>query len=197
MHVFPAIIDSDGRKGCALSHRAVATIAHKSNPDDYALVFEDDALPAAAPDPQAVSNVISAIKSRQFDVLWLGGLPHWSHQKTAYPTIYAGSAWTTHALVLGPRAQAWLAAHEYAGAPIDVDLADECRKTLRGAWVHPSLFEQARSPSNVRRSVVSRTDLFGELLFQATPAWKSLVVHQRAVFAVCLFAVLLALLTQN
>lgn len=160
------------------------------------LVFEDDALPAAALDPQAVSNVISAVRSNQFDVLWLGGLPHWNWHATPWPTIRAGSAWTTHAMILGPRAQAWLAAHEYAGAPIDVDLAAECRRTLRGAWVHPSLFEQARGPSNVRRSRLSRTDVFGEALVLATPVWKAFVVHQTAVLAFALLCIVAALLCQ-
>lgn len=186
-HLWPATIHEDGRQGCAASHKALATTLKAQSA--YALILEDDAVPQQL-NAEALANVISAVKAKAFDVLWLGGLPFAKAQSTPWPSIRAGASWTTHAMIVSPTAQQWLSSFEWRGEPIDVELAEACAiGQLKGAWVYPSLFEQASTPSNVRRTAASRLDAFGSLLRAWTPMWRGAVYHQTS-----LLCLLLALL---
>ena len=192
VNLFPAIIMPDGRQGCAASHKALAQLLKTQNANGYHLILEDDAVPR----PTAYENlaeVYEAMDSNEFDILWLGNLPMPSSQNTRWHSIRRGSAWTTHAILVNQRALDFLATFEWKGTPIDVELA---QAPLRGAWVHPEVFAQARGPSNVRSTSFTRMDAFGELMQLYTPLWRKVVYHKTTL---CLFAaaLLLAFLIQH
>jgi len=188
VNIFPAIIDTDGRKGCAQSHIALAKLLLQKN-SPYVLVLEDDAIPTdQILNVQLLSDTAACLRSSKYDVVWLGGLPSWNSYITEWKSVREGPSWTTHAMILSRKALQWLAAFEYGGKPIDVELA---LAPLRMAWVWPSLMEQADTVSNIRRSALSQTGAFGSFLLWWTPTWRSLVFHKQ----ICLILVLTLLMT--
>lgn len=195
---FQAIMLQDGRQGCALSHKRVAeafsnTGHHSSMP--Y-LVFEDDILPTidALSNTQAYADLLQCINSSDFDVLYLGGLPLPLHTSTKYSSIRAGACIQTHAMLVFPKAAQWLAEHKYKGSPIDADLLYAAWKgEIKAGFLHPALFEQSNSKSDIRRSTISQTEWFGTLFTNVvSPIWRHAVVNETLyAFLVLLFIVCL------
>lgn len=181
---FEATMDANGRRGCALSHKALA----KSRSGVY-LVLEDDAVPTTHvfDDVVGFRDVLDAIKKEAFDVIYLGGLPMFRHVSTPWASLQGGSCWCTHAMVVGERGREWFAAHEFNETPIDVELASAA---LRFAWTRKEWFAQAPSASDVNRSTVTRSALFQTALTYIHPAWRTFVLHR---FVSCFLLVVLAL----
>jgi hypothetical protein len=192
---FDAImIPNDGRKGCALSHQRVAEFALSTKEGALKpyLVLEDDAMPTrTAYQAESMLHLLEAIDSKEFDILYLGGLPLLGHSPTAWSTIRKGSSLQTHAMIVFPAAAQWLSKFQYKGDPIDVELA---RANLRTGFLHPQLFDQYESHSDIRRAAISQTSFFSRLLVQyITPCWRHVVVHQLS-YALVVFAVVMRVL---
>jgi len=176
VNIFPAIVDKDGRRGCALSHIALSKLLLQLD-TEYVLVLEDDAVPTSnITNIQALSDTAAAVRSSQYDIVWLGGLPSWNSYLTQWKSVRAGPSWTTHAMLLNKKALQWLAGFEYGSVPIDVELA---KAPLRMAWIYPSLMEQADTQSNIRRTALSQTGAFGSFLLWWTPTWRGFVFYKQ------------------
>jgi len=189
INIFPAIIDKDGRKGCALSHIALAKLL-LTKTNNYALVLEDDAVPTDQTfNAQLMSDLIAAIKSNKFDIIWLGGLPSWNSYQTEWKSVREGPSWTTHAMIVNKKYMKWMAQFEYNNIPIDVELA---KAPLKMAWIYPSLMEQADTQSNVRRTALSQTGAFGSFLLWWTGIWRYLVFFKQF-FLVFILSILITI----
>ena len=178
----------NGAEGCVLSHRKVA-----SSLQPPFLVLEDDAVPTAAlRDAEAVFHAVQAVASGEFDVLYLGGLPSATFvSKTRFRGVLEGRCLATFAMVVGPRAAAFLRGASFGGVPIDTQLA---RSRLRTAFVHPPLFVMAATRSDIGKNDFNRSEKFASLLSTAAPVWRFVVVWQRELL-VLLLALLLVRLT--
>jgi hypothetical protein len=170
---FEAVMRPRGAEGCFLSHQAVA--AWLAGP--Y-LVLEDDALPTLAlHDTQHVFHVIQAMASRQFDVLYLGGLPAASRVKaTDFPGVLEGRCGATFAMVVSPRAAQFLRNGSYNNVAVDVQLVRA--KQLRTAFVHPPLFVMAETRSDIGKNSFNKSETFARVLSSVAPVWRSMVVWQ-------------------
>jgi hypothetical protein len=94
-------------------------------------------------------------------------------------------------MLVNQRALDFLSSFEWKGVPIDVELANA---PLRGAWVYPDLFTQARGPSNVRSNSITRLDAFGDFMHLYVWVWKRVVYHKKLI-AIFLISLLIALST--
>jgi hypothetical protein len=195
INIFPAIIDTDGRKGCALSHIALSKLLLQNvKSDKYALILEDDAVPTLhSSNAQLISDILLSIHDKKFDIIWLGGLPSWNSYFTEYKSIREGPSWTTHAMLVNRNYMQWMANFQYNGIPIDVELA---KAPLKMAWVYPSLLEQADTQSNIRRTVLSQTGAFGSFLLWWTVIWRCLVFHKQF-FLVFILSILISIYISN
>lgn len=188
LDTFEAIMRANGAEGCTLSHKSVA-----SKLQTPFLVLEDDALPTLAlQDTQHVFNVLQAIASKEFDILYLGGLPAAGRVlKTEFKGVLEGRCGATFAMIVFPRAAEFLQKHEWKGVPIDVELVRN--RTLRTAFVHPPLFVMAATRSDIGKNEFNRSEVFSRLLFFVAPVWRGLVVWQKELLALmCLLAVFCA-----
>ena len=191
VNLFPAIMMADGREGCAASHTQLAKLLKQQGADGYHLILEDDVVPRQIP-YENLAQLFEAMDSNQFDVIWLGNLPMPWSRNTQWHSIQSGSAWSTYAILVNQRALDFLSQFKWSGTPIDVELA---RAPLRGAWVHPEFFAQARGPSNVRSTALSRLDAFGDLMQLYMPVWRKVVYYKQAL-AILMIAVLVVVLLQ-
>jgi GR25 family glycosyltransferase involved in LPS biosynthesis len=95
-----------GMKGCFDSHIRVAKHALERGWNNV-LVFEDDFMPTTYLTPDAIDRCLDFVKkAKQWDVLYLGGMPCNSYTPcypSTFPHIYRASAnmYETHAYVMG------------------------------------------------------------------------------------------------
>lgn len=183
---FEAIMRTPGFEGCLLSHSGVAS--QMSAP--Y-LVLEDDALPTAAVhNVQAMFHVLEAIKSGEFDILYLGGLPAAGRvTPTQFPGIVEGRCLATYAMVVSEAAAQKLRKLKWRGTPVDVELVQDL--SLRTAFVHPPLFIMADTHSDIGNSAFTRSKAFSTLLSRVAPVWRFAIVYQREL-AFALFVLVVA-----
>ena len=164
-----ALIHTDGRKGCALSHQLVANTLEPPY-----IVLEDDAIPTTAcfTDVEALRDLQNI---KDFDILYLGGMPAFGHRPSAFPSIRKGKAWTTHALIVFPQGAKWFQDFSFEGTPIDVALA---RSNLRQGFLKQEWFVQASSISDVNQSAFTKSVFFTENLNVFRSVWRLVVLHQ-------------------
>jgi hypothetical protein len=160
---------ADGAEGCLLSHSKVAQLYEAPY-----VVLEDDAVPTAEANysTELVASVNQILKQK-YDLIYLGGLPVQA-SSTKYSGIYEGQCWTTYAMIVGPRAAAYLKTVRYTGIPIDVLLA---RQSFKCAIVDPQLFRQAITPSEIGKSRFTKSLFFSHVLHFIGPYWRYLVFH--------------------
>ena len=168
LDVFEAIMDKDGRRGCALSHAAVA---HRAAP--Y-LVLEDDAIPTlhALTDIQGVVDIQNALSS--YDIIYLGGWPLGNSSST-FLSLHGGACLCTHAMIVGERAARWLREFTFRGIPIDVALS---RAPLRFAWTHHEWFSQAQCASDVNGNTVTTSKFFMASMQVVSRVWRMVMLHR-------------------
>ncbi len=188
LQIFPALMNSDGVKGCFDSHVTLA----RTHPNPYYFVLEDDAVPTeySYSNVEGVSALEHALDSNVYDIIWLGGLPLPDFTLSRFQTtgLIEGKCLTTYAMYIGPRAREYMAKLEFLGKPIDVVLA---QSPLRTAYMNPPLFRQACTPSDIGKSSFTRGKVFASLLETVTPLWRTGVIFQNYILILCL--VLLAL----
>jgi hypothetical protein len=178
---FEAVMRANGAEGCVLSHKAVATQLQAPY-----LVLEDDALPTAAMrDIQHVVHVLQAVESNEFDIVYLGGLPAATRVlQTAVPGVLEGRCGATFAMVVFPRAAAFLQSMDFDGVPVDVQLVRA--KHLRVAFVHPPLFVMAATHSDIGKNEFNKSRVFAEWFARMSPIWRWLVVWQKELLGLVL-----------
>ena len=171
---FEAVMRPRGAEGCFLSHQAVA-----SQMQAPYLVLEDDALPTLAlHDTQLVFNVIRAISSMQFDIVYLGGLPAASRvTATEFDGVLEGRCGATFAMIVSARASDFLRQGAFNDTAVDVQLVRA--KHLRTAFVHPPLFVMAKTHSDIGKSAFTKSAAFAQVLSTVAPIWRWMVVWQR------------------
>ena len=188
LEVFPAIMNSNGAKGCFQSHVALAS---QINSPHY-FVLEDDAVPTqdAHTNIELIAELEQCIQQDKYDIIWLGGLPTPNTNFFRFKTsgLIDGMCLTTYAMYVGPKAKKLLSRLEYAGVPIDVVLS---KSKLKGAYANPPLFRQACTPSDIGKSEFTRGKLFAFLLEKCTPLWRFGVVYQNYLGVFILFYLLL------
>ena len=173
----------NGAEGCLLSHAQVA-----SRLTAPYVVLEDDAVPTESANTatEVVTAVQKCITDDLYDIIYLGGLPLES-SSTDLPGIYKGQCWTTYAMIVGPRAAAFLRKATYNGVPIDVQLA---RQNLRSAFVDPPLFRQAITYSEIGKSTFTKSVLFSHILGYATPVWRWTIINMNLVMALIILCMI-------
>ena len=181
VHHVEATMDVDGRRGCALSHKAVA----KAQSSVY-VVLEDDAIPTrhCFEDVQGFADVFDAVRREAFDIIYLGGLPMIGHTSTPWRSLQGGACWCTHAMIVGARGREWFAKHEFYGTPIDVELASV---PIRFGWTRNEWFTQAPSASDVNHTRITKSVVFQSMLATIRPAWRTVVLHR---FVSCALVIL-------
>jgi hypothetical protein len=90
-------------------------------------------------------------------------------------------------MYVGPKAKHLISKLKFTGIPIDVVLS---KLELRGAYVHPPLFRQANTPSDIGKSTFTRGKLFASLLEFAAPWWRWGVVYQNYILSLFLLLLL-------
>jgi hypothetical protein len=187
LHTFPALMNTDGVKGCFDSHVTLA----RTHPNPYYFVLEDDAVPTeySYSDVEGVSELEQAIDGNVYDIIWLGGLPLPDSSFRFKTTgLLEGKCLTTYAMYVGPKAREYLAQLEFSGKPIDVVLS---QSPLRTAYLNPPLFRQACTPSDIGKSNFTRGKVFASLLETITPFWRSVVIYRTYIFLIILLVSLL------
>ena len=176
IELFEAILDKDGRKGCALSHSAVA---HLTPP--Y-LVLEDDAVPTihALTDVQGLVD----LRNAEYDIIYLGGWPL-GNRSSKFLSLREGPCLCTHAMIVGEKGAKWLREFKFAGTPIDVALA---RAPLRFAWTRNEWFSQAESASDVNGSVLTRSKVFTKFMQLVSRCWRFVMLHRLVTVLLLLIA---------
>ena len=185
IELFEAIMDKDGRKGCALSHSAVARHA-----TPY-LVLEDDAVPTlhALTDIQGLVDIRDALKS--YDIIYLGGWPL-ANRSSKFLTLQEGACLCTHAMIVGERAAIWLRNFKFSKTPIDVALA---RAPLKFAWTRHEWFSQAQSASDVNGSALTKSKIFMASMQLVSTAWRFVMLHRLVCFLAMLYLLRVSLLS--
>jgi hypothetical protein len=175
IELFEAILDKDGRKGCALSHSAVA---HLTPP--Y-LVLEDDAVPTihAFTDVQGLVD----LRNASYDIVYLGGWPLGSGA-SKYLSLREGACLCTHAMIVGEKAAKWLREFKFTGTPIDVALA---RAPLRFAWTRNEWFSQAESLSDVNGTALTRSMTFTKFMQLVSRSWRFVMLHRLFVLLLVIY----------
>ena len=175
IEMFEAIIDKDGRRGCALSHSAVA---HRNPP--Y-LVLEDDAIPTlhTLTDIQGLVDILNS----DYDILYLGGWPL-GNSTSKFLSLQEGACLCTHAMIVRERGAQWLREFKFTGTPIDVALA---RAPLRFAWTRHEWFTQANSSSDVNGSTLTKSKIFMTSMQLVSQVWRFVMLHRLLVFCVCAY----------
>lgn len=169
LKTFDAILRPDGAEGCLLSHSKVAQLYEAPY-----VVLEDDAVPTAEANhaTELIASLHDVMKQK-FDIIYLGGLPIQA-STTSLPGIYTGQCWTTYAMIVGPRAAAFLKTVKYENIPIDVLLA---RQSFNCAIVDPPLFRQAITPSDIGKSRFTKSLFFSRSLAAVGPWWRFAVLQ--------------------
>ena len=178
---FPAIMNKEnGAKGCFDSHVTLSKKLLINEEHPYYFVLEDDAVPTADAhfNVEVLTELESAITKKEYDLIWLGGLPMFGKPFSTFKTqgLLEGKCLTTYAMWIGPKAQKYLASLEYSGKPIDVVLSQA--HELRTAFVNPPLFRQACTPSDIGKSSFTRGKIFALLLEFIGPVWRNAVIYQ-------------------
>ena len=166
IEVFEAIMDKDGRRGCALSH---ATVARRNAP--Y-LVLEDDAIPTihALTDIQGLVDLQNA----EYDIVYLGGWPL-GNSSSNFLSLQEGPCLCTHAMIVGKRAAQWLSEFKFTGTPIDVALS---RAPLRFAWTRNEWFTQAQCASDVNGTSLTKSKVFMATMQSVSRVWRTVMLHR-------------------
>jgi len=179
LKTFEAILRPDGAEGCLLSHSKVAQLYEAPY-----VVLEDDAVPTAeANHATELIASLNEIMKQKFDIIYLGGLPIQA-SSTSFPGIYTGQCWTTYAMIVGPRAAAFLKTVRYENIPIDVLLA---RQQFNCAIVDPPLFRQAITPSDIGKSRFTKSLFFSHALAMVGPWWRFAVLRSTHLMLFVLF----------
>ena len=181
LETFPAIMKQNGAQGCFESHVTLAS----HMPSSY-FVLEDDAVPTqdAHTNIEVVTELEQCIREDTYDIIWLGGLPVFdSFSRFKTQGVLQGKCLTTYAMYVGPKAKKIISSMQYTGIPIDVVLT---KLDLRGAFVHPPLFKQANTPSDIGKTEFTRGKVFASLLELVGPWWRWAMVYQNYLIVCCL-----------
>lgn len=186
---FPAIMNrEDGVKGCFDSHVTLAQqMSHKFTSEDlHYFVLEDDAVPTSDAhfNVELLTELERSIKTQEYDLIWLGGLPLPDFNFNRFQTlgILPGKCLTTYAMFVGPKARHFLSQLKFQEKPIDVILSQTTG--LKTAYTNPPLFRQSCTPSDIGKSNFTRGKLFALGLETITPVWRMGVIYQN--YILCL-----------
>lgn len=170
---------SDGKRGCFESHKLVASSFADSPLQDYYLVLEDDCLPTRNwNNEELVTSVISVVKEKSVDLLYLGGLPLFGHRTTKHKYVNSGRCLQTHALLVSPRAAKHIKHLFYEKHPIDTVLSQT--SILRSAFVDPPLFAQSDTKSDIRTNVAQAKWFSAGMASWIPTIWRHVVMNEIA-----------------
>jgi GR25 family glycosyltransferase involved in LPS biosynthesis len=157
LHIFSAIRQKDGRKGCYESHIQVMKKALLQNPNKCALIFEDDAEFAKDVDKSLVVSILDQTNTftstEKFDILFLGSFPNVfvandTIRVSKFKNIYKTSPATTHAYIASPQFMKRMTEsfYEFEGVAIDDFYKSKFINTFA---IYPSIFMQSISKSDI------------------------------------------------